>query len=108
MIAALYLDGGLAPARAFIERNWVPLVEAAARPPLDAKTALQEWAQGHGLALPDYRETGREGPDHDPMFTIEVAVQGHAPVSGSGASKRAAEQVAADRLLHALGQWPAK
>ena len=104
VIAALYLDGGLAVARAFIERCWTPLIEADRKPPQDPKTALQEWAQGRGLPLPDYRETRREGPPHEPVFTVEVAVAGHAPTEGEGRSKRLAEQVAAERLLVRLGE----
>ncbi len=106
VIAALYLDGGLACARGFIERHWRPRIEAAARPPMDAKTTLQEWAQGRSLPLPSYREVGREGPDHGPVFTVEVTVVGQAPLRATGASKRAGEQAAAARLLRALGQWP--
>lgn len=106
VIAALYLDGGLACARGFIERHWRPRIDAAARPPMDAKTTLQEWAQGRSLPLPSYREIGRQGPDHAPVFTVEVAVAGHAPVRGTGASKRAGEQAAAAWLLRTLGQWP--
>lgn len=106
VIAALYFDGGLACARGFIERHWRPRIEAAARPPMDAKTTLQEWAQGRSLPLPSYREVGREGPDHGPVFTVEVTVVGHPPLRGTGASKRAGEQAAAARLLRTLGQWP--
>ena len=106
VIAALYFDGGLACARGFIERHWRPRIEAAARPPMDAKTTLQEWAQGRSLPRPSYREVGREGPDHGPVFTVEVTVVGHPPLRGTGASKRAGEQTAAARLLRTLGQWP--
>ena len=106
VIAALYLDGGLVCARGFIERHWRPRIEAAARPPMDAKTTLQEWAQGRSLPLPSYREVGREGPDHGPVFTVEVTVVGQAPLRATGASKRAGEQAAAARLLRTLGQWP--
>ena len=102
VIGALYLDGGLAVARAFIEPRWLPLLAADLEPPQDAKTALQEWAQGRGLPLPDYRETGREGPDHDPRFTVAVSVAGHQPAQGEGRSKRAAEQAAAEQLLARL------
>lgn len=106
VIAALYLDGGLDCAGGFIARHWRPLIDAAGEPPTDAKTTLQEWAQARSLPLPGYREIGREGPDHDPLFTIEVSVDGHAPVRATGASKRAAEQAAAAGLLRALGEWP--
>jgi len=99
VIGALYLDGGLAAAQRFVEPLWRPHLEADARPPQDAKTALQEWAQGRGLDLPDYREVGREGPAHEPHFTVEVAVEGQEPARGEGRSKRLAEQAAAARLL---------
>ena len=102
VIGALYLDGGLAVARAFIEPQWLPLLSADLAPPQDAKTALQEWAQGRGLPLPHYRETGREGPDHEPRFTVAVSVAGHDAAKGEGRSKRAAEQAAAERLLARL------
>jgi ribonuclease-3 len=65
----------------------------------DAKSALQEWAQGRGLALPEYVEIARKGPDHAPLFTSEVRIAGLRPARGEGASKRAAEQAAASALL---------
>jgi ribonuclease III len=102
VIGALYLDGGLAPARAFIERWWLPLVASASQPPQDAKTALQEWAQGAGLALPVYRILSAEGPPHDPVFAIEVSISGHSPEVGRGRSKRVAEQAAASALIGRL------
>ena len=99
IIGALYLDGGLAAARAFIERHWQPLLEREHGAEKDAKSRLQEWAQGRGLARPVYRETARSGPPHLPMFTVEVMVAGFPPVTGEGASKRQAEQAAATALL---------
>jgi ribonuclease-3 len=106
VIAALYLDGGPAAAEAFVRREWLPLLDEALPPPKDAKTALQEWAQDRGLPLPVYRETGRSGPAHAPVFSIEVAVQGQKPVVATGASKRAAEQGAAKGMLRQLGAGP--
>jgi ribonuclease-3 len=102
VIGALYLDGGLEAARGFVVSRWMPLLEAEQIPPQDAKTALQEWAQGRGLPLPAYRETCREGPPHEPVFTIEVSVVGYPPAEGEGRSKRLAEQTAASRLLARL------
>ena len=99
VIAALYLDGGLDVAAAFIRRHWLILVEENLRPPKDAKTALQEWAQGRGLELPVYREVGRTGPAHAPQFSIEVSVAGVGATTGPGPSKRTAEQAAAEVLL---------
>jgi len=102
VIGALYLDGGLEAAAAFIRRYWQPLMSAEARPPQDAKTALQEWAQGAGLPLPDYRTVRTEGPPHEPLFAVELRVEGQVPVTGTGRTKRAAEQAAAKQLFERL------
>jgi ribonuclease-3 len=102
VLGALYLDGGLGAARALIESYWVPRLDSESVPPQDAKTALQEWAQARGLVLPHYREVSREGPAHEPYFTVEVDVEGHEPALGEGRSKRLAEQAAAERLLARL------
>lgn len=103
VIGALYLDGGLSAARAFIEAHWAPMLAAAGHPPQDAKTALQEWAQARGMALPDYREVDRAGRAHEPVFTVEVRLEGQKAERGEGRSKRLAEQAAAERLLNRLG-----
>jgi len=102
VLGALYIDGGLEAARPVIEAAWAPLLTLDIPPPQDPKTALQEWAQGRGLALPRYREIGREGPPHDPLFTIEVRVAGLPPAQGVGRSKRSAERAAAAALLAEL------
>lgn len=99
LIAAIYLDGGLAAAGGFIRREWGPKIDSQLEPPRDAKTILQEWSQGRGLGLPEYHEIDRTGPDHAPRFTLEVRVGGLAPATGSGSSKRDAEQEAAGALL---------
>lgn len=103
LIAALYLDGGLDPARAFVVASWEKLIAADLEPPRDAKTALQEWAQGRGEPLPRYSIVSRDGPDHQPMFTVTVAVKDGRQATATGASKRAAEQAAAAGLLVQIG-----
>lgn len=99
VICAIYRDGGLEAARAFIHARWTEMMRENRRPPKDPKTTLQEWAQGRGLGLPSYRTVGREGPDHQPMFTVEVAVPSRPKAKGEGANKRAAEQSAAEAML---------
>lgn len=103
LIGALYLDGGLEAADRFVRQHWAGLLDSEPRPRLDAKTALQEWAQARGLSLPHYRLVGSDGPDHAPLFVVEVSVAEGVPARGSGASKRAAEQLAAESLLQQLG-----
>jgi len=105
VIAAIYLDGGLPVARQFIDDHWRPRMLEAEAPPRDAKTTLQEWAQAKGLPLPAYEVTGRTGPDHEPEFTVTVEILGMASGSGSGGSRRSAEQAAAQLVLQREGEW---
>lgn len=99
VIGALFADGGFDVAASFVRRYWRPLMEEAAAPPKDAKTALQEWAQGLGKPLPVYTTLGVEGPPHDPVFKVSVSVAEHEAAIADGPSKRAAEQTAAALLL---------
>jgi len=101
VIGALYLDGGLPPSTQFIQRYWQKEIEIA-EAPADPKTVLQEWAQGHGLPLPQYKVVEHSGPAHAPKFTIEVSVKGHPAAVASGDSKRAAEKAAARALIDVI------
>ncbi len=103
LIGAIYRDAGLEAARGVIEPLWQPLIDAAPKPPVDAKTALQEWAQARGMALPVYRVVECTGPDHAPEFSIEVSLDGQGTGAGKGGSKRLAEQNAAADLLSRIG-----
>jgi ribonuclease III len=102
LIAAIYLDAGFAAAFAFVERFWTPLIAAMHAPPRDPKTLLQEWAQGRGLGLPNYRVAAIEGPDHARHFTVAVSVAGQEEAAATASSKRAAETAAAAALLERL------
>jgi ribonuclease-3 len=104
VIGALFLDGGWPAAQRCVESRWAPLIEAEPRATKDAKTALQEWAQGRGLGLPRYEVVATEGPDHSPSFSVSVRIAGTAAPAtiGTAGSKRAAEQAAAEALLAAL------
>lgn len=99
LLGAVFLDGGFEKARAVVRKLWQEQSEPAPEVAVDAKSALQEWAQGQGLALPKYTVVSRKGPDHAPRFTAEVLISGRAPAQGEGASKRIAEQAAATALL---------
>jgi ribonuclease III len=101
VIGALYLDGGFPAARSFIHRFWQRDI-AVSETPADPKTTLQEWAQGHGLPLPVYRDIANSGPAHAPKFLIEASVKGFAPVQAEGDSKRAAQKSAAVLLLESV------
>ncbi|MDK9696479.1 MAG: ribonuclease III [Siculibacillus sp.] len=105
VIAAVHLDAGFEVAAAFVERHWTDRMMTARGPLRDAKTTLQEWLQGRGLAAPSYRQVARSGPDHDPLFTIAVDIAGLDGATGAGRSKREAEQNAATAVLVREGLW---
>jgi ribonuclease III len=104
ILGAIFLDSGFDPSRNAVKKLWASQSEdLATTASPDAKSALQEWAQGQGLALPQYKEVLRKGPDHAPRFTSEVRIAGKPPARGEGASKRSAEQAAALALLEREG-----
>lgn len=102
LLGAMYRDAGYPPCAQVIGRLWADRIRADVAPPEDPKTALQEWTQGRGLGLPVYTLTGRAGPDHAPVFTIQVDVSGYAPARGEGSSRSRAEKAAAGNLLKIL------
>ena len=106
LIAAIYLDGGFEAASTFVRRFWAPLIDEMEEPPRDPKTALLEWAQARGLALPAYELVATSGPDHRPLFTVRVSVVGADPTTATASSKRNAEAKAAATLLDRLGAGP--
>lgn len=107
VIGAIHLDAGWAAAEAFVIRNWRERLVANSPPLRDAKSALQEWAQGRGLATPVYKVVARAGPDHAPVFTMAVIIPGLTDGIGEGAAKRQAEIAAATSVLVREGVWSA-
>lgn len=104
LIGAIYLDGNLEAATTFIMAYWPALLEKDIIPPKDAKTALQELAQSKNLRIvPVYEVLDHAGPAHTPTFTVHVIVEGLGEATGTGASKRQAEQMAAKILLEEIG-----
>ncbi|MGD1935037.1 MAG: ribonuclease III [Candidatus Phaeomarinobacter sp.] len=103
VIAALYMDGGLEPARSFILEAWKSSFDAVAEIPRDAKTVLQEKLHALGQSHPKYKVVGQQGSDHAPVFEVEVDAGQAGAACGSGSSKRNAEQAAAAALLTKLG-----
>ncbi|HVR39284.1 MAG TPA: ribonuclease III [Thermoanaerobaculia bacterium] len=104
VIAGVYLDGGIEPARALIERMFDEDIKRIDEQNLlfhDYKTALQELAQGRGLLLPEYSVVDEVGPDHDKTFVVEVKL-GSLVARGEGSSKKEAQQEAAKHALEEL------
>lgn len=105
VLGAVFTDGGYEAARAVVRKAWSRYLSDLKEAAPDAKSVLQEWAQGQGLPLPNYEEIAREGPDHAPRFTSRVDVEGLAAAEGEGSNKRAAEQSAASVMLMREGVW---
>jgi ribonuclease-3 len=107
VLGAIFIEAGYQAARDVVFRFWASELASLDLAAPDAKSILQEWAQGRRLSLPRYVEIAREGPDHKPRFTSEVQIDGVAPERGHGANKRAAEQAAALAMLLREGVWQA-
>ena len=105
LIAALYLDAGLEVTRAFVTKHWDSRVRASSAAKRDAKTELQEWAHGRVGVAPSYTIVERTGPDHEPRFTVRADIPKLEPETGTGRSRRAAEQNAAEKILIREGIW---
>lgn len=107
VIGAVFMDAGYAAAKSTVERLFGERLAALPHPEAlkDPKTRLQEVLQGRGLALPEYRIVGAGGPEHERHFTAECRVPELDLLrSGTGRSRRRAEQAAAAQLLEALEQ----
>ena len=113
VVAAVYLDGGLQAARNVIERTL--LNEALQQDALaggllggpDDKSKLQELSQARGWPAAKYRVLKETGPDHKKFFKVEAAIAGHAAASGTGFTKKEAEQAAARKVTAQLLEFPA-
>jgi len=107
IIGAIYLDGGIEPARKLIKEN---LEEQISRLTLDGtdnkdpKTSLQEFLQSRHLRLPKYEILATTGDDHSQIFKVSCTIdEFKEPVTGTGTSRRRAEQAAAQLMLEKLG-----
>ncbi|SEJ51168.1 RNAse III [Paraburkholderia diazotrophica] len=102
ILGAIFLDGGFEAAQTVIKRLYVPILDHIDPRTLgkDAKTLLQEYLQGHKIPLPTYTVVATHGAAHNQQFEVECTVPKlDVKVSGSGASRRAAEQAAAKKAL---------
>jgi ribonuclease-3 len=105
VVGAVYLDGGLVPAREFVTRALlVPTVDAQGEllGRGDYKSELQELLQKNGWPVAQYSVLRETGPDHRKIFLVEVSVAGRVTATGSGSSKKEAEQLAAQQALEQL------
>ena len=101
LIGAIYIDSGLQSAKEFITREILALSIDTA-PLTDARSRLQEYCQARDMELPEYRITGRKGPDHSPIFNVTVCITGKEAGTGTGLTRKAAREKAAEKALEKL------
>jgi ribonuclease-3 len=105
VVAAIYLDAGLDPARGFVSRALLSAALGAEGPRLarpDYKSELQEWLQKCGAPAARYQVVRETGPDHQKMFWVEVSIRRQVTATGTGPNKKEAEQSAAEQALEQL------
>lgn len=102
IIGAIFIDKGYIPCQEVITSLWGDRIYTLSQPPVDSKTALQEWAQARGLPIPTYEIVERSGPDHAPQFKIRVTLQGIEPMEAIGGTRRTAEKAVAQAMLDSL------
>lgn len=99
LIAAVYIDSNFETAEKIIRSLWMPFIDSQIKPPVDSKTKLQEIVQAKKLPLPVYVELERIGPDHNPIFKMQVNVKGFCSCIAEGKSKKEASQKAAEKMI---------
>jgi ribonuclease-3 len=103
IIAAVFLDGGYMPARELVEHLLGPWVAEGPLETLDPKSALQEQLARLGRGVPSYVVASKSGPDHMPVYEVEVQEGSAVLASGRGGGRKAAEREAASEALKKLG-----
>ena len=99
LIGAIFIDGGLNPAKQFILKNWEIYINKSTVTMIDAKTRLQEYSLKKDKVLPIYKLISNTGPRHNPIFKVAVKLKNTRFIEGSGSSKKNAEQSAAEQLF---------
>lgn len=102
VIGAIYIDGGSEASIEFVNNHWKELIDKNVNPPKDAKSKLQEIAHVKGLGVPQYKVIAREGSEHEPVFEVEVSLDGGRKASAKGKSKKMAEMAAATTMLEKM------
>ena len=102
VIAACFLDGGLEAAARFVKKYILVEVPVSRPNNMDYKTSLQELVQQKKNQVLIYTLVGQSGPDHDKLFDVEVSLNGTVVGTGSGRSKKRAEQMAAKAAVEKL------
>lgn len=103
ILGALYLDAGYGACQILVKKLIGDRLYNMDKPPQHPKTFVQEWAQARALPLPVYEVVEQSGPDHAPVFTVRLSVEGFSPFTAEGKSRQEAERAAADLFMKQQG-----
>jgi ribonuclease-3 len=99
LLGAIFLDQGMSTVEKFILHTWGEFLEKSVNTQIDAKTQLQEYSLKKFKILPIYTIQKQSGPQHSPIFKVEVKIKNSKKYYASGTSKKNAQQNAAQKLL---------
>jgi len=99
LLGAIYLDQGITVVEKFILNSWGDFLDKSSITKIDAKTQLQEYSLKKYKILPVYKINKQSGPQHSPIFKVEVQIKTSKKYFASGTSKKDAQQNAAQKLL---------
>lgn len=102
LIGAIYLNSGFEIVKQFICKYWDYEIQNLTYTPRDPRSILQEWAQKNYTKLPVYQVIQKDGPDHNPQFTVSVEIEGLEKLFAVAKSKKSAEAIVADLMIKKL------
>tara|TARA_B100000700_G_C14953962_1_gene813066 strand:+ start:783 stop:1451 length:669 start_codon:yes stop_codon:yes gene_type:complete len=102
LIGSVYLDQGFFVAERFVLKHWDSFIKNSGYTAIDSKTKLQEFSLKKYKKLPVYKTFKKTGPNHNPIFKVQVQIQDSKKFIGQGNSKKIAQQDAASKLIKDL------
>ena len=102
LIGAIYLDSSFKKIKGIIEKLWISKINLQVGSLNNPKSTLQEWCLKKKKNLPEYRIINKKGPDHKPIFKVQLSIKDFMDVNESGPSKQEAEIKAARKLISKL------
>ncbi len=102
LIGAIYIDSNYEEAKKVVLKLWCKKLSSQQKPPVDAKSFLQEWCLSRKKKIPIYKILEKKGPDHEPTFLIELKIENLKKVQGVGSTKKKAEINAAQKIIRKI------
>ena len=102
LIGAIYIDSNFEEVKKVVLNLWGKKLSSQEKPPVDAKSFLQEWCLSKKKKIPVYKILEKSGPDHKPTFLVELRIENFQKVQGEGSTKKKAEIDAAQKIIEKI------